>query len=87
MVALAVATVQPAMAQDATWLLNPATGDFNTAANWTPATVPIDTAFFDTSGTTLSFSANTTMADTFNAGASNYSFSNGSDRHFHTAPV
>ena len=29
-------------AGSATWNLNPASGDWNTAANWTPATVPND---------------------------------------------
>jgi autotransporter-associated beta strand protein len=77
----------PAAAQDATWN-NPATVagpvagtfDFNANANWTnPATVPTGTAFFSTSSTTaLSFSANTTIGGwTFNAGASNYAFTNG----------
>jgi autotransporter-associated beta strand protein len=67
-----------AQAQDATWLLNPATADFNTAANWSPAAVPTGIAFFDTSNTTaLSISAGTTIGGwTFNAGASNYSFTN-----------
>ena len=69
----------PAAAQDATWLQNPGSGDFNTAANWSPATVPTGTAFFGTSNTTaLSFSAGTTIGGwTFNAGASNYTFTNG----------
>src|SRR5438477_6657366 len=52
----------PAAAQDATWLLAPGSGDFNTAANWTPGTVPTGTAFFGTSGVTaVSFSAGTTV--------------------------
>ena len=38
-----------ARAQDATWLPNPASGDFNTAINWNPATVPTGTAFFGAS--------------------------------------
>ena len=61
----------PAAAQDATWLANPGSGDFNTAANWTPGTVPTGTAFFGTSSTTaLSFAADTTVNGwTFNAGA------------------
>ncbi len=65
-------------AQDATWLLNPGSGDFDTAANWSPATVPTGTAFFNTSNTTaLSFSTNTTVGGwTFNAGASAYTFAN-----------
>src|ERR1700687_4512545 len=45
---VAVAALLPgaARALDATWLATPATGDFNTAANWTPATVPVVFAFF-----------------------------------------
>jgi autotransporter-associated beta strand protein len=75
--ALCVAAL-PAAAQDATWLNAPGSGDFNTAANWTPATVPTGTAFFGTSGlTALSFSANTTVSGwTFNPGAAAYSFTN-----------
>jgi len=52
-----------AFAGSATWDLNPASGDWNTAANWTPATVPnssADTAEFAFSNTTnVSISANT----------------------------
>src|SRR6516225_6789884 len=51
-VAAALLAVTSAQAQDATWLLNPGSGNFNTAANWTPATVPTGTAFFGTSNTT-----------------------------------
>ena len=76
----------PAAAQNATWN-NPATVagpvagtfDFNANANWTPAAVPIVTAFFGVSSTpNLSFSApsTTTGGWTFNAGASNYIFTN-----------
>jgi hypothetical protein len=47
----------------ATWKRNPRSGDWNTATNWMPTTVPngaSDTAFFDLSNTTgLSISANT----------------------------
>lgn len=42
-------------AGSATWNLNPASGDWNTASNWMPATVPnglADTATFDISNTT-----------------------------------
>jgi hypothetical protein len=55
-------------------------GNFNTAANWTPATVPTGTAFFGTSNTTnLSFTPSTTNVGgfIFNAGASNYTFVSG----------
>ncbi|WP_342737243.1 autotransporter domain-containing protein [Bradyrhizobium sp. B117] len=69
----------PARAQNATWLLNPANGDFNTAANWVPATVPTGTAVFGASNRTLlTFSADTSVGGwTFNAGASNYRFFTG----------
>ncbi len=73
------AAAWPALAQDATWLLNPGSNDFNTAANWDPATVPsFGTGFFDVSNTTaLSVSGSSTIVSgfTFNAGASNYTFS------------
>src|ERR1700736_3558020 len=44
-----------ANAGSAIWDLNPGSGDWNTATNWTPATVPngtSDTATFDLSNTT-----------------------------------
>src|SRR5438874_3495004 len=64
-------------AGDATWHLNPASGDWNTATNWTPATVPngsADTATFAISNTTaISISANTTVDGiTFAPGASSF---------------
>jgi hypothetical protein len=72
-----VAVAMPAAAQDAT---NPGSGDFNTAANWNAAAVPTGTAFFGASSvTSLSFSDATSVDGwTFNAGASNYTFTNGS---------
>ncbi|MBR0753908.1 autotransporter domain-containing protein [Bradyrhizobium jicamae] len=78
-VALALAAMQPAAAQDATWLANPGSADFNDAANWTPATVPSGTATFGTSATTtLSFSSSFTTIGgfTLNAGASSYTLTN-----------
>ena len=52
-----------ARAGSGTWDVNPGSGDWNTATNWTPAHAPneaADTAFFDLSNTTgLSISANT----------------------------
>jgi autotransporter-associated beta strand protein len=66
-----------AFAGSATWNLNPGNGDWNTATNWTPATIPngpSDTATFASSNTTgVSVSAPTiTEVDgiVFNAGAS-----------------
>jgi len=47
--------VPPAFACSATWNLNPTSGEWNTAANWTPATVPSglnDIATFAVSNTT-----------------------------------
>lgn len=62
-------------AGSATWNLNPTSGDWNTAANWTPATIPNaanDTATFGTSNTTnVTLSAFTTLDGiTFAPGAS-----------------
>ena len=64
-------------AGSATWDLNPASGDWNNAANWTPATVPdgsADTATFAVSSTTaISISANTIVDGiTFAPGASSF---------------
>src|SRR5258708_5126506 len=61
----------------ATWNLNPTSGDWNTAANWTPATVPngpIDTATFAVSNTpNVSISADTEVTGmTFNPNASGF---------------
>lgn len=69
-----------AKAGDATWNLN-GTGDFGTAGNWTPATVPTGTAFFGLSNqNSVSLSSPTLTSIggwTFNAGASNYTFTVG----------
>src|SRR5262245_61299340 len=77
--AVALLAAMPARAQDATWSTTPGSGDFNTAANWTPASVPTGTAFFGPSTiTSLSFApgaTNTLAGFTFNAGAPAYSFS------------
>ncbi|MBV8175874.1 MAG: autotransporter domain-containing protein [Verrucomicrobia bacterium] len=65
-----------AHARDATWLLNPGSGDFDTGSNWSGEVVPTGTAFFDHSSiTTITFSASTAIGGlTFNAGAPAYSF-------------
>ncbi len=62
-------------AGSATWNLNPISGDWDTAANWTPATVPngpADTATFATSNQTNLSSTDLTEVNgiIFNAGAS-----------------
>jgi autotransporter-associated beta strand protein len=79
---IAVAATPSARAQNATWLAAPGSGDFDTGANWTPATVPTGVASFGVSNVTaLSFSTNTTIGGwTFNAGASNYTFTVGPSR-------
>src|SRR6266850_2017011 len=76
-VALSILVPIVAHASSATWDLNPGSGDWNTAANWTPATVPngsADTATFAVSNTTaISISANTTVDGiTFAPGASSF---------------
>src|SRR5207249_11358407 len=70
-------TSQSLQAGSATWNLNPTSGDWNTAVNWTPNTVPNgpdDTATFDISNqTALSFSADTEVNEiVFNLGAEAY---------------
>jgi autotransporter-associated beta strand protein len=76
--AVALLAALPARAQDTTWLVNPGSGNFNTAANWTPATVPTGTAFFGASNTTsITFQPFTTTSIgtlQFNANAPAYSF-------------
>ena len=61
---------------NATWRKNPASNNFNTGANWSPAAVPDGTAVFGVSNTTaLSFTVTTTIGGwTFKATASNYNF-------------
>ncbi|HXM03299.1 MAG TPA: autotransporter-associated beta strand repeat-containing protein, partial [Chthoniobacterales bacterium] len=69
--------VLPAHGQDATWDSAPGSGDWNTATNWSPATVPTGTATFGSSNTTaITFSAaSTTVGEMlFNAGAPAYTF-------------
>jgi autotransporter-associated beta strand protein len=78
-----------ARAQNATWLANPATANFDAGSNWNPATVPTGTAFFGTSTqTALTFSTDTTIGGwTFNAGAPAYSFTNGNNLTFTGAGI
>src|SRR5262249_23267690 len=64
-------------AGSATWNLNPTSDDWNTAANWTPATIPngaTDIATFDLSNTTAVSprGSTTVLGITFNSGASAY---------------
>jgi hypothetical protein len=69
--------IDTTFAGSAQWDLNPTSGDWNTATNWTPATVPNgsgDTATFDVSNTTaISISATTTVNGiTFHPSASSF---------------
>ena len=71
-----------ARADSATWNLNPTNGDWNTAANWTPMTVPngaTDTATFGSSGIPdVSLSADVEVDGiTFEPGASAYTIATG----------
>lgn len=78
--AAAVLIALTAYAQDATWGTAPATADFNTATNWTPATVPAGTASFGASTkTTLTFSTPDTAINNFqfSVGAPTYTFNVG----------
>jgi autotransporter-associated beta strand protein len=61
---VSAALTTAAHATDATWLANPASGDFNTATNWNGNAVPDGTAFFNTrsSQRDITFSSeNTTL--------------------------
>jgi hypothetical protein len=74
------AVVTPARAQ--TWSTTPGSADYNTATNWTPATVPTGTAFFGaTNVPNLTFSSFATSVGgwTFNAGAPAYTFTLGAN--------
>ncbi len=67
----------PAQAGSATWKLDPTSGDWNTAANWTPKTVPNGTDDIATFGvsnvTSISLSAMITLGGMqFESGASSY---------------
>lgn len=68
-------SLESAWAGSATWNLNPTSGAWNTAANWTPATVPngsSDVATFDLSDTTAVSVTTNIVVDSvvFKAGAS-----------------
>jgi hypothetical protein len=75
-------SIQASRAGGATWNLNPTSGDWNTAANWTPVTVPNgpnDTATFDVSNITgISVGASIVEVNgiVFDPGASAYTIAN-----------
>src|SRR2546430_1118742 len=79
---LLLSTAGSTFVNSATWKPNPATSDWNHAANWMPHTIPnsaTDTASFATSNTTNVFlSANTEVNGIiFNAGASPFTITVG----------
>ena len=79
-VALTLALAIHVHAGSATWNLNPINKDWNTASNWTPATVPngpADTATFEISNKhVVSVTNNTEVNEIiFNPGASAFSIS------------
>ena len=83
---LACSTFLPncAHAGSATWNLNPVSGDWNTAANWTPATTPngpADVATFALSNaTSVSILVNTEVSSVvFNPGASAFTITVSTD--------
>ena len=77
---LFLAAQRPSLAGSATWNQNPTSGDWNTAANWTPKTVPnatIDIATFGSSNVTDVTNANVIiMLDSlvFSPGAPQYTW-------------
>jgi hypothetical protein len=73
-----IAALGTVHAQNATWLVNPGSGDWNTSTNWTPQTVPTATASFGSSNTTsITFSSTAVIGEMlFTAGAPAYSFAN-----------
>jgi len=79
MLCLTASLIRDAQAGSATWNANPTSNEWNTSANWTPATVPnsaTDIASFDSSNTMdLAISHNTECNSImFNADASAFTF-------------
>lgn len=77
-ITLALVSTSNALADSATWNLNPTNGDWNTAANWTPAIVPnapTDIATFATSAVTQISLSNDVSLDSivFNPDADGFS--------------
>src|SRR6266705_6667197 len=78
---LSLAAQRHCLAGSATWSTNPSSGDWNTAANWMPNTVPNgpgDIATFGTSNLTdLSINSTSVELDSivFNSGATPYTIS------------
>ena len=77
--ALVIFGAAPGLAQNATWLQSPGSGDYNTGSNWSTGTVPTGTASFGQSNVTaLTVTVINTQVDdwTFNPGASSYTITN-----------
>ena len=78
---LFVAAQRPSLAGSATWATNPTSGEWNTAANWVPNTVPnsmTDVATFATSNVTDVINSNVIVnldSLVFSPGASQYTIS------------
>lgn len=66
-VAIVFSNVGLALAGSATWPSNPATGDWNTAANWNPATVPNGLSDVATFGVSSQTQVNVSSSITLNA--------------------
>src|SRR5215813_492729 len=82
----------PAFAGSATWNLNPTNGNWNTATNWTPNTVPddpSDTATFDASNiTAISQTGVIDISEIiFNPGASAFTITGGRDFNIYGAGI
>jgi autotransporter-associated beta strand protein len=75
-----VAFTTAAHAQNATWLANPASGDFNTAGNWSTNAVPTGTATFNASNQRIvGFSQDTALGGiSVTTGNGAYTFNNSS---------
>jgi hypothetical protein len=87
LIILTVALAVDVFAGSATWNLNPASGDWNTATNWTPATVPngpTDTATFEISSQTSVSNSTDTQVNgmIFDPGASAFTITFGPNHTF-----
>jgi autotransporter-associated beta strand protein len=76
LLSLLFAASNPLLAADATWNLNPISNDWNTATNWTPATVPDGQATVNVSNRTEISAVTASVGSVvFNPGASAFTIS------------
>ena len=76
--ALAALPLTAARAADATWLANPASGDFNNGSNWSGGATPDGTATFGASSNrNIGFSRGSTFVGGISVTDGNYVFTNG----------